>query len=459
MKKASLLNEYLTKYGASLKWKLCSGPLEDIQQALVIPAYAEWEMLFETLASVADNPASSLDRTLIICVINNKEDASESIRDNNSKTMRTLDTLIKQRFLDSFNSLNIDNSDDHSLRKIASSRIRLGYIDASSPGLEIPGNEGGVGMARKIGMDMALRLLRNSEDNELRLILSLDADTRVRPDYLPEIRKAFSQGKMSTGIVSYEHQMPSDVVGLYAICAYEIFLRYWVWGLNYAGSPYAFHSIGSTIATTTEAYLSVRGMNRREAGEDFYFLNKLAKIGPVRTITGTTVYPSARISKRVPFGTGAAVEKITSYRDQEYELYDPGVFVILKMWLEYMQRTSYSCNAEQILVKARSIHHGLENFLISRKFISVWPKIQSNVKNFRACERQFHNWFDGFETLKLINDLTRKFFPKIGVIPAVRRMMSLQNIEFPANLTIEHQGDVLKYLRSQSMTSRSHYQG
>lgn len=454
MKKASLLNDYLTKYGASLKWKLCSGPIEDILQAVVIPAYAEWEMLFETLASIAENPASSLDRTLIICVINNKEDALESVRENNSKTLRRLDTLINRRFPDSFHSSNIDNYDSHSLRKIASSRIRLSYIDASSPGLEIPENEGGVGMARKIGMDMALRLLRNSDDNELRLILSLDADTRVRPNYLPEIRRAFSQRKMSTGVVSYEHQMPSDVVGLYAICAYEIFLRYWVWGLNYAGSPYAFHSIGSTIATTAEAYLSVRGMNRREAGEDFYFLNKLAKIGPVRAITDTTVYPSARISQRVPFGTGAAVGKIAAYRNPECDLYDPVVFVILKLWLECMQK-SYFCDTEQILVKARSIHHGLESFLISRKFISVWPKIQSNVKNYKACERQFHNWFDGFETLKLINDLTRKYFPKIGVIPAVRRMISLQNIEFPANLTVEHQVDILKYLRSESITSTS----
>ena len=37
--------------------------------------------------------------------------------------------------------------------------LRIGYIDASSEGYEIPDNEGGVGMARKIGMDMALNLL------------------------------------------------------------------------------------------------------------------------------------------------------------------------------------------------------------------------------------------------------------------------------------------------------------
>jgi len=458
MKKASLLNDYLTRYGASQKWTISSGPVEGIKQVVVIPAYAEREIILETLASLADNPAAFLDQTLVICVINNKEDALEAVRENNSKTLRILNMIINRRCEDLKDPQNINESDSHALRKITDSGIRLGYIDASSPEREIPQHEGGVGMARKIGMDMALRLLQNSADDELRLIMSLDADTLVQPDYLPEIRKAFSKKNVTTGVISYEHQMPSDAIGLDAICAYEIFLRSWVWGLKYACSPYAFHSIGSTIVTTAEAYLTVRGMNRRAAGEDFYFLNKLAKVGAVCTIEGTRVYPSARISKRVPFGTGAAVEKIVQFENPEYGLYDPCVFVVLKLWLECM-RTSFFSDAQEILAKAKSIHHGLEEFLISRKFLSVWANIRSNVKNIRACERQFHNWFDGFETLKLINYLTRQYFPKIGIIPAVRQMMSLQHIELPENLTDGHNLDILEYLRSQIRTTTWPKQG
>jgi len=51
---------------------------------------------------------------------------------------------------------------------------------------------------------------------------------------------------------------------------------------------------------TVDSYIAVRGMNRREAGEDFYFLNKLAKLGDIGQIHATTVYPSARPSRRVP---------------------------------------------------------------------------------------------------------------------------------------------------------------
>ena len=40
--------------------------------------------------------------------------------------------------------------------------MKIGYINASSKGYEIPRNVGGVGMARKIGMDKALRLLKGN---------------------------------------------------------------------------------------------------------------------------------------------------------------------------------------------------------------------------------------------------------------------------------------------------------
>jgi len=112
--------------------------------------------------------------------------------------------------------------------------------------------------------------------------------------------------------------MPVNYEGQAAICCYEIFLRYWVLGLKYAKSPWAFHSIGSTIVTSTDSYLKVRGMNKREAGEDFYFLNKLAKIGSIDYIRDTCVFPSARSSSRVPFGTGKRIERFLSGQKQEW---------------------------------------------------------------------------------------------------------------------------------------------
>ncbi len=62
---------------------------------------------------------------------------------------------------------------------------------------------------------------------------------------------------------------------------YELSLRYYVAGMKFARSPYAFHTIGSSMAVSPVHYARVRGFPKREAGEDFYLLNKLAKLGSV----------------------------------------------------------------------------------------------------------------------------------------------------------------------------------
>ncbi|MDP2854104.1 MAG: hypothetical protein Q8O28_07635 [Smithellaceae bacterium] len=432
MKKASLLNDYLNRYAVGLHWRLQAGNLENIEQVVVIPAYAEKDLLFATLASIAANGDSFLEKALILFVINNKAAAPAADKENNTQTLAMLNALIRKQ---SFSRLALAGDLHDLLQRIADRPLKLGCMDASSPGFEIPPRVGGVGMARKIGMDMALRLLQNSA--EPRLILSLDADTLVQPDYLSAIRNVFLSGKTQTGIIAYEHQMPLDKIERAAICCYEIFLRYWVLGLQYAQSPYAFYSIGSTIVTTTDNYLAVRGMNRREAGEDFYFLNKLAKTGPISQISETRVYPSARISVRVPFGTGAAVGKIVSGAGQEQRLYDPRIFIILKAWIALMKQ-SFNRSEHQILAKARDIDPGLASFLVARGFLAVWPKIRRNLKDQKTYERQFHGWFDGFETLKLVNDLSKTLYPRISLVSALKKILEMLNWECPGGLPDEN---------------------
>jgi len=231
-------------------------------------------------------------------------------------------------------------------------------------------------------------------------------------------------------VIAYEHQAAARPALQDAIILYEIYLRYWVAGLKYARSPYAFHSIGSTMATTEEAYLAVRGMNRRAAGEDFYFLNKLAKAGPVRQITGTKVYPSARVSERVPFGTGATVGEMVSLKRDAMMFYDPRVFEILRKWLELVAEAPGS-SAERLLARARKISPLLAVFLAERGFVPLWTKIINNAGSSAALLKNFHQWFDGFETLKLINFLSREAFPRTGYRQALKGLFESAGAQLP----------------------------
>ena len=91
--------------------------------------------------------------------------------------------------------------------------------------------------------------------------------------------------------------------------AYELHLRYLNLFSRFTGFPYAYHTIGSCFGVRAETYASQGGMNKRKAGEDFYFLHKIIPLGEFREINNTCVIPSPRESDRVPFGTGAAIGK------------------------------------------------------------------------------------------------------------------------------------------------------
>lgn len=423
MKVPRHIEEYNKKYAIDNRPLVCTA-LDGIAQVVVIPVLAEKNSLFATLASLSRNSSDELRRTLILCVINNRGNNIASHRDikNNQDTIRYLYALM--RGLPVEFSADCGLADDWQAKFCPA--MRLAYIDASSPGWEMTDKCGGVGMARKIGMDAALTVFDYAGAGE-KLIISLDADTLVEENYLTAIRDFFVQGK-SAAVVDYAHQIPVGARGRLAICTYELFLRYYVLGLRYAGSPYAFHTIGSTIVCTADAYIAVGGMNRRDAAEDFYFLNKLAKYKEVGRIRNTTVYPSARPSRRVPFGTGRRIVKFLEGGDEEFLLYDPRVFLLLRRWLDVMKSSPDRQTAE-ILTFARCIDPLLLSFLERNQFSETWERIRKNSKGQEMLLRHFHCWFDAFKTLKLIHFLTDHGYPLADMFRALEALLKLMGGE------------------------------
>jgi hypothetical protein len=309
------------------------------------------------------------------------------------------------------------------LKKILRSNLKTAYVDVSSPGHEMPDKSGGVGLARKIGLDLALNVFDYGE-NGINLLFSLDADTLVEKNYLSAVRAFFEKEKHHAAVIEFNHQIPEDPEEQAAIYCYEMFLRYYILGLYFAGSPYVMHSVGSTIVCSADGYAAVRGMNKRKAGEDFYFLNKLAKIKGIGVIDTTRVYPSSRTSSRVPFGTGKRVLRFLNGEHPEYLLYDPAVFVVVKQWLEYVF-SHPEANEDMMIHAAREIHPSLEEFLDNQRFHDVWRRLKNNSSSPSILLKHFSSWFDGFKTLKLINYLTRNGIPLINMFRALRQLLEM----------------------------------
>jgi hypothetical protein len=399
----SARDAYLRDRASLSPWRISGNDGTDFTGAVVIPALAESEHLFSTLDSLAQNPPELLRDFLVVVVVNHRVAADPADQDDN---LRTLDLLPGYA---------------------ASSPLNLAWIDAASPALELP-EDGGVGLARKIGLDHALRRL---DFRGAPLLLSLDADTLVQPDYLPAVRAHFRQTAAGGAAIPFQHRLEGSAQERQAIITYELYLRSYVLGLQLAGSPYAFHTVGSAMACRAETYVATGGMNRRPAGEDFHFLQQLARNGGVQTLAGTVVHPSARSSARTPFGTGRVVSRLLDGDAQAVRFYHPDCFRVLAAWLRLMADHAQA-PVDEILARAHSIAAPLPDFLESCRFAAVWPKMQSQHRSAERRQKAFHGWFHGLRTLRLIHHLSTEALPRCGAGQGVNPLLDWGGWPAPA---------------------------
>ncbi len=252
----------------------------------------------------------------------------------------------------------------------------------------------GVGLARKLGTDLALHLI-DAGIVHSPWIYQTDADVWLPQNY-------FHTPLPEAGAAVFAHRHISSKPHLQkAADLYDLHMALYIAGLAFAGSRYAYPTLGSTLAVHAEAYAQVRGYPKRDAAEDFYLLNKINKVANVHYIDAIDIGLEARLSHRVPFGTGPALASIVAElevdpRGNTYTSYDPNVFVALKIQLEEFQRF-----ARGELNSGFSHAHVLSQL--------GWDTVAEGFANPAWDDarrtRAISEWFDGFRTLRFVREL------------------------------------------------------
>jgi len=372
---------------------------------LVIPACNE-------ATGFLRSPPPSDGRSLMILVINESESAPRHV----SLSNRALAAAVQERFEPQWQSGNGTAGFKLSVYQDLLAPRDVLLVDRFNVGQQLPA-KGGVGHARKIGADLAASLIHRKRISSSWIHCS-DGDV-----HLPDTYFACSNAVQDTGgtysalVYPYHHCDEQDGAGntevVFATQLYELSLRYYVAGMKHARSPYAFHTIGSTMAVRASHYAKVRGFPKREAGEDFYLLNKLAKVGTVLELEpGPDCKPiriAARRSDRVPFGTGAAVNKITALSDPvtDFRYYHPAVFELLRLWLQAWPVIwqSRSSDVTDDIFPDRPGRQLLTKCLREMGTRKALEHAFRQSKDLDQFTRQMHTWFDAFRTLKLIHAL------------------------------------------------------
>lgn len=392
-------------YKQNYKPKLIHPISNALQIVVVIPCKNENNIL-STLNSLEIAAKGLFNIIEVIVVVNDHDEDSESVYHQNLLT----ENLISQY----------------------DSRLKVHSIYLN----KVLKKKSGVGFARKAGMDEAVyRLDKVNQSNGI--LCSMDADTVVEENYFREIVKEFEYIQKDCLVINYTHSTEGlDEKQKEAIEAYELHLRYYEAALRWAGFPHAFQTLGSAIAVKASAYAALGGMPARQAGEDFYFIHKFSKIDQVTELNTTTVHPSARVSERVPFGTGKAIGDLMTGKVEWGMTYPWQAFEQLRTFLDQIH-TIYEVGMEAISISSCMTH-----FLNAIGFEKILSELKLNTTGFDTFKKRFWQKMDAFMMMKYVHFVRDNYFGMEKVNIATHKLFTELNI--PPPTTIYQQLKILR---------------
>jgi len=362
--------------------------------ALVVPVFDEAPDCIDTLLQNL-NFANGTNNLLVIRIVNAPDDATAA------EVTRTRAALA--------------DSAGAAPERVCSG-VQMLTLDAVSKPL--PANQA-TGLARKLGNDIACQLI-NQGHIATPVLCNTDADAILPADYFARITRASAETTSTAAwILPFEHSSPNLALQQ-AGTTYELYLRALQLNLQRCGSPYAFPALGSVLAIDPTYYAKSRGFPKRRAGEDFYLLNKLAKLADVSYLTGTPVVLAARASHRVPFGTGPAIAKLLSASqlrsDQMPQIkidllatYALKSFALLRQFYVGVSELEVINATDGRTSPARKLPKAWQDpdlwWLLKRLGLpAALTRLQANHKSQSTLIRAIHEWFDALKTVRFLNE-------------------------------------------------------
>ena len=370
------IERYLDRYGEPEAQRMPPPALAArYENVLTIPCYDEPP---ECLGDLLGRLNAS---ALVILVVNAPSDADANARHRTEELWRALGGA---------------NDEPFQFRRWRQ-QLDLLAINRAVPERLIPRRQG-VGLARKIAADMACALIAAGRITSPWIHMT-DADAKLPADYF-----AHMPTRPGCALYPFRHEALPELAD--AMRHYEMHLRYTINRLRSAGSPYAFHTIGSTIAIHADTYVKVRGVPKRNAGEDFHLLNKAAKVAPIHRLSRPEIRLKARLSTRVPFGTGPALSRMTA--NERPLSYAPESFNRLAEVIAHIDRGA-PLSAESAAL--------LEELGYAR----FRSQVQRQRRRPETLRKATHEWFDGLRTLRFIH-LARRFHADKPLAESLNRL-------------------------------------
>lgn len=396
-------DRYFQLHPVSLELDFGNNP----EVVVIIPVFNDGD-IFMTVDSLCE--CSCIEGNAgVVVIVNHSEICPEEVKTANRKLAEELNTYTKEK-----------------QKETLEFRVVEAY--------DLPAKYAGVGLARKMAMDAAANFLFNAGKSDCP-ILSLDADTWVEKNYFDEVVRFFRIHAVAGVSIAYAHRLEVNHCQeeiREAIFKYELYLRYYQQALAYTGHPHAFPCIGSAFAVRASDYVAQGGMNKRQAGEDFYFLQKLIATGRYAMLNTTTVYPSARISQRTPFGTGQAILQIIGNQGK-FPVYHFEAFRLLKYFFCRLEEL-FKAGHEAVSMYCSQQPGPLKEYLDTIEVEKMLAEVNANCASEYQFRKRFFDHFNAFRVLKYLNYVHERHFEKVDVLEALKMLAQETGIPFSGDL-------------------------
>lgn len=354
---------------------ICTRHRLSFNESVGVPLLAEGTRVEQMWQSLQEAAAHTAKRQLYILFVNQREAESPENIELNYKTLDFFSVPHDLKF--SLNPLGRDF---------------LFVINGTLTPFFLKKNEG-VGRARKVPADLALGLFHKgilkSEFHR-----QTDADVSVPLEYFSTELKA-SEVAATYPYTHTQGELNEEEYA--ALLHYEKWLASYCEGLEYAGSPYCYWALGSTLFFRLNAYEKIRGFPNVRAGEDFHFLSKLRKQGLITRLKNPVLEIRGRHSDRVPFGTGKALENMKENK-KTYALYPKKIFEDLKSVLNALNALAEHKELERFF---SALDSKSQDFF--KPFTEVFTKILSQGSSSEQKRKLLNENFDALATLRWIN--------------------------------------------------------
>ncbi len=398
-----MFDNYFHKHG-EFRPSIQEKPNQKLGIIVVIPCYNELELNKSLLSLIqCIQPSCAVE---IITVINYPEGSGNEV------------IAISKQSMDIINKLDSEMNNPF---------FRFHYIYAAN----LPKKHAGVGLARKIGMDEAawrFNLIKNHQG----IIACFDADSQCELNYLVELEKLWREHpKTSACSIRFQHPLEGlefDEKIYTGIAQYELHLRYYYQAGRLIGFPFAYHTIGSSMACSASTYVKYGGMNRNQAGEDFYFLQKIIPHGNFKELNSTCIFPSPRPSFRVPFGTGRAMMKYLEGNSEPITTYNLDSFLALIPLFSSIDKL-YNSDKEVIKNQLKLLPGFLSEYLSAINADEKIDEVKQNTTTRESFRKRFFLWFDAFQLLKYLNYINETHFNRMPVASEAKRILKLKKTD------------------------------